>query len=185
AWVHAKSRRQRLRFGHCSYAHPTKELKPKQMNNWQGIIAGMTVAAAVVSGVSCFGWPTAADAQPNKPETETTVAVVGKLPPPSTAGLPKSISALASATSAIAPKTIIGQGPFRPSRMLKVGSRGEAVLALEKRLAELRYDVAAVDGRYDLQTWQGVVAVSEVRQIETHRHIHVGNTEGFACSSAS
>jgi len=32
------------------------------------------------------------------------------------------------------------------------------VLALEKRLTELRYDVGAADGFYDQQTWQGVVA---------------------------
>ncbi|MEC4750436.1 L,D-transpeptidase family protein [Methylomicrobium sp. Wu6] len=50
--------------------------------------------------------------------------------------------------------------------MLKVGSRGEAVLALEKRLAELRYDVGAVDGRYDQQTWQGVVAFQKYAKLK-------------------
>jgi lipoprotein-anchoring transpeptidase ErfK/SrfK len=40
---------------------------------------------------------------------------------------------------------------------MKVGSKGEAVLALEKRLAELKIDTGKVDGKFDWSTWQGVV----------------------------
>lgn len=42
--------------------------------------------------------------------------------------------------------------------VLKVGSKGDAVLALEERLEELMIDTGKVDGRFDWSTWQGVVA---------------------------
>jgi L,D-transpeptidase catalytic domain/Putative peptidoglycan binding domain len=62
------------------------------------------------------------------------------------------------ATPTAVPKLPLDAEPFSPSKALKVGSRGEAVLALEKRLTELRYDVGAVDDFYDKQTWQAVMA---------------------------
>ena len=55
---------------------------------------------------------------------------------------------------------------FSPSKILKVGSRGEAVMALEKRLTELRYDVGDVDGFYDQQTWQGVIAFQKYTRLK-------------------
>ena len=55
---------------------------------------------------------------------------------------------------------------FSPSKILKVGSRGEAVLEMEKRLMELRYDVGVVDGFYDQQTWQGVVAFQKYASLK-------------------
>jgi len=94
-----------------------------------------------------------------------TSAHVDKLPSPSTTDLSKSRTT-PSATSTIAPTTPLDRGPFSPSKILKVGSRGEAVLALEKRLKELRYDVGAVDGFYDQQTWQGVVAFQKYARLK-------------------
>jgi lipoprotein-anchoring transpeptidase ErfK/SrfK len=44
-----------------------------------------------------------------------------------------------------------------PGKELRVGSRGADVLALEEKLAELKYDTGKVDGRFDWSTWQGVV----------------------------
>ncbi|MDD5267053.1 MAG: L,D-transpeptidase family protein [Methylococcales bacterium] len=70
------------------------------------------------------------------------------------------------ATSTVAPKTPLNPDLFSPSKILKVGSRGEDVLALEKRLTELRYDVGAVDGFYDQQTWQGVVAFQKYARLK-------------------
>jgi lipoprotein-anchoring transpeptidase ErfK/SrfK len=106
-----------------------------------------------------------------------TSAHVDTLPPPSTTDILKT----PSATSTVAPSTPLYPGPFSPSKILKVGSRGEAVLALEKRLNELRYDVGAVDGFYDQQTWQGVVAFQKYAKLkrtgtytlETQKALHV------------
>jgi L,D-transpeptidase catalytic domain/Putative peptidoglycan binding domain len=87
------------------------------------------------------------------------------LPPWSTTSLSKSTST-PSATSTVVPTTPGDPGQFPPSKILKIGSRGESVLVLEKRLAELRYDVGAVDGFYDQQTWQGVVAFQKYTKLK-------------------
>ena len=47
---------------------------------------------------------------------------------------------------------------FTAGPTLKRGNHGDAVLALEQRLEQLKYDVGKVDGKYDLQTWEGVLA---------------------------
>ena len=123
-------------------------------------------------------------AHASKPKTS---AYVDTSPPPSMTNLTESASA-PSATATVAPTPPLNPAPFSPSRILKVGSRGEAVLALEKRLTELRYDVGAVDGFYDPQTWQGVVAFqkyaglkrSGTYTLETQKALHVATLpEGF------
>jgi len=109
-----------------------------------------------------------------------TSAHVNTLPPPSTIYLSES-TGTPSATSTVAPAKPLDPGPFFPSKILKVGSRGEAVLAMEKRLTELRYDVGDVDGFYDKQTWQGVVAFQKYSRLkrtgtyslETQKALHV------------
>ena len=109
-----------------------------------------------------------------------TSAYVDTLPPPSTTDLSKSRTT-PSTTSTVAPTTPLDWDLISPSKILKVGSRGEAVLALEKRLTELRYDVGAVDGFYDQQTWQGVVAFQKYARLkrtgtytlETQKALHV------------
>lgn len=55
---------------------------------------------------------------------------------------------------------------FSPFKTLEVGSRGEAVMALEKQLAELHYDVGIVDDFYDPQTQQGVMAFQKYAQLK-------------------
>ena len=109
-----------------------------------------------------------------------TSAHVDMLPPPSTTGL-ATRSSTPSGTSTPAPSAPFDSGPFVPSKILKPGSRGEAVLALEKRLAELRYDVGAVDGFYDQQTKQGIIAFQKYARLkrtgtytlETQKALHV------------
>jgi len=109
-----------------------------------------------------------------------TTAHVDRLPPSSTTELTKSTNT-PSATSIAAQSAPLNPGPFSPSKILKVGSRGKAVLALEKRLSELHYDVGAVDGFYDQQTWQGVVAFQKYTglkrtgkyTLETQKALHV------------
>lgn len=84
-----------------------------------------------------------------------TSAHVNMLPPPSATDLSERTSTPSATSTAATPP---GPGPFSPSKILKVGSRGEEVLTLQKRLTELRYEVGAIDGFYGQQTWQGVVA---------------------------
>ncbi len=87
------------------------------------------------------------------------------LPPSSTTDFSRAIST-PSTLSTVVPPPVIDPGPFSPSKILKIGSRGEAVLALQKRLAELRYEVGAVDGFYGQQTWQGVVAFQKYAKLK-------------------
>ena len=103
----------------------------------------MTVTTAIIASVSCV--PSIL------PTVEKAVPVVNTLPPPPKKELSESATTTPSATSTVAPVTLPDPGPFSPTKILQADSRGEAVLALEKRLAELRYDVGAVDGRYDQQ----------------------------------
>jgi len=94
-----------------------------------------------------------------------TSTYVDKFPPQPTTDISKSRTT-PSATSTVTPTPPRDQGSFTPSKILKVGSRGEAVLVLEKRLTELRYDVGVVDGFYDQQTWQGVVAFQKYARLK-------------------
>ncbi len=114
------------------------------------------------------------------PSKLKTSVYVDKLPAPSTTDLTKSRTT-PSATSTPAPAVPHDPGPFVPSKILNANSQGEAVLALEKRLSELRYDVGAVDGFYDQQTRQGVVAFQKYAglkrtgtyTLETQKALHV------------
>jgi hypothetical protein len=104
---------------------------------------------------------------PSFPTTvEKAAPAVNTLPPPPKQEHPGGAAATAPATPAAALPTPPNPGPFPPAKVLQVGARGEPVLALEKRLAELRYDVGAVDGRYDQQTWQGVMAFQKYAKLK-------------------
>jgi hypothetical protein len=92
-------------------------------------------------------------------------AHVNTLPLPSKTDLPKSTST-PSAISTVAPTSPLAPGPFFPAKILKVGAHGAAVLELEKRLTEFRYEVGATDGFYDQQTWQGVVAFQKYARLK-------------------
>jgi hypothetical protein len=109
-----------------------------------------------------------------------TSTQVGTLLPPPTTDISKSRTT-PSATSTVAPPAPLHPGPFFPSKFLKLGSRGEAVLTLQKRLTELHFEVGAVDGLYGQQTWQGVVAFQKYAKLkrtgtytlETQKALHV------------
>jgi len=90
---------------------------------------------------------------------------VDTLPPSSTTGLFEHTNT-PSVTSTVAPSKPSFPGTFSPSKILKIGSQGEAVLALQKRLTELRYEVGAIDGFYGRQTWQGVVAFQKYARLK-------------------
>ena len=123
-------------------------------------------------------------ASASKPKTSTPVDT---LPPPAKTDLTKNPSTL-SATSKVASTKPLEPGPFFPTKVFKVGSHGDAVLALEKRLTELRYDVGAADGFYDQQTRQGVLAFQKYAglkrtgtyTLETQKALHTATLpDGF------
>jgi lipoprotein-anchoring transpeptidase ErfK/SrfK len=104
--------------------------------------------------------------QANVSTLKTSTQVEAPAPPPTTMiDITQSRSVL-PATSTVASTMPLNSDSHSRARILKTGSRGEAVLALEKRLVELRYDVGVVDGFYDQQTWQGVVAFQKYTQLK-------------------
>ena len=107
------------------------------------------------------------------------------LPPLSTIERSKSTTIPSTTLTLITPLDL---KPFSPSKILKVGSRGEVVMAMEKRLMELKYDVGIVDGFYDQQTWQAVMAFQKYSKLkrtgsftlETQKALHLAIlAEGF------
>jgi len=55
-----------------------------------------------------------------------------------------------------------GPASAATSRTFRIGSRGADVLAFERRLAGLHYDVGRVDGVYDNSTFHSVIAFQKV-----------------------
>lgn len=78
--------------------------------------------------------------------------------------LPKSTVAPPPAAKKATPDSK-AQGPA-PIPVLGPGAKGEGVLALEKRLAELRYDVGAIDGIFDENTKNAVIAFQKVSRLK-------------------
>lgn len=83
---------------------------------------------------------------------------------------------LASGLSVVAAATAVPQGAtataVRPTAtavadrpMLRQGSRGSAVVTLQRRLAALRYDVGPIDGIFGPSTYHGVVAFQKVNNL--------------------
>jgi lipoprotein-anchoring transpeptidase ErfK/SrfK len=69
-------------------------------------------------------------------------------------------STLPGSSSTLAPTSTIA--PFVPGRTLRVGMRGDDVLALEQRLDLLKFQVGPIDGKFDFETWQGVMAFQKL-----------------------
>lgn len=69
-------------------------------------------------------------------------------------------------TPKVEPNIPVDAEQIPPFKKLKVGSRGEAVLAMKKRLAELHYDVGDVDKYYDKQTRQAVLAFQKYAELK-------------------
>ncbi len=75
---------------------------------------------------------------------------------PSSSGAPTTTSAAQSTTTT----------PFVVGKILRQGSKGPEVEAMERKLDLLRYDVGAVDGRFDGQTWQGLMAFQKLHGLK-------------------
>jgi hypothetical protein len=86
------------------------------------------------------------------------LALAGILALPSGAVSAATLSS--DAALAIAPASALLAQP-----LLRLGSRGSAVVQLQRRLASLRYDVGPIDGVFGSQTFHGVVAFQKVNSL--------------------
>ena len=161
----------------------TKKPSPQWTNHWRWVKL-LTLTTTLIAGVSCVPsflktaektTPVAeATSEPPKkeasesatPAAATTPTVPTVVPTESNQELPKGETSTPPVKPPADLPTLPNPGPFSQTKILQVGSRGDAVLALEKRLALLRYDVGAVDGHFDQQTWQGVVAFQKYAKLK-------------------
>ena len=118
----------------------------------------MALTTAIIASVSCV--------QSILPSAEKATPEVKALPAQEKQEPSEAATVTPSATPTATPAKLPDHGSFSPTKILQAGSRGEAVKALEKRLTELRYDVGAVDGYYDHQTWQGVMAFQKYAKLK-------------------
>ena len=76
--------------------------------------------------------------------------------------------------------------PFVVGNVLRQGSKGLEVEAMERKLDLLRYDVGPVDSRFDGQTWQGLMAFQKLHGLkrtgkfdeDTQRELAVAGVPG-------
>ena len=80
-----------------------------------------------------------------------------------TSSAPTTSSAAPTTTSAAQVATTT---PFLAGKVLRQGSKGPEVEAMERKLGLLRYDVGLVDGRFDGQTWQGLMAFQKLHGLK-------------------
>jgi peptidoglycan hydrolase-like protein with peptidoglycan-binding domain len=66
---------------------------------------------------------------------------------------------------------------FKAGRVLKQGMKGEDVLAMERKLDLLKYFPGEVDGRFDSQTWQGVMAFQKLNGLKRSAQFDVATQE--------
>ncbi len=110
-----------------------------------------TLPATTVPGSTQPGSTQPGSTQPGGTKPSTTV---------SGSTVPGSTVPGASTSTPTTPTTTLlpGQIVIPAGKVLKVGSKGPDVLALEKRLEQLKIETGRVDGKFDWATWQGVVA---------------------------
>lgn len=124
-----------------------------------------------------------------QPSSSTTPASATTATPTSaTTGGPTSTGV--TATSGVPTTTTAAQvtttTPFVAGKVLRQGSKGAEVEAMERKLDLLRYDVGSVDGRFDTQTWQGLMAFQKLHGLkrtgkfdeDTQRELAVAGVPG-------
>jgi peptidoglycan hydrolase-like protein with peptidoglycan-binding domain len=118
--------------------------------------------AAALAACDGSGSSSAAEGSP----TTATPSTVAPTTTPTTAA-PTTAAPTTAAPTTAAPTTTKPrpQPPAEPAR-LRSGSQGPAVEALQRRLAELGYQVHGVDGQFGSETHHAVVAFQKVNRLD-------------------
>jgi lipoprotein-anchoring transpeptidase ErfK/SrfK len=117
----------------------------------------------VPAGTSTTPTSTVAGSSSTSSSTVTSLAPAATGPTIASGGVttaPGTDTSSTLPTTTIAPSTTIA--PFVAGRTLRVGMRGDDVLALEQRLDLLKFEVGPIDGKFDFETWQGVMAFQKL-----------------------
>ncbi len=122
--------------------------------------------------------------------TVTTSAQTSSSTTPVAATTAGSTSTGVATTSGAPTTTSVAQvtttTPFVVGKVLRQGSKGPEVVAMERKLDLLRYDVGKIDGRFDSQTWQGLMAFQKLHGLkrtgkfdeDTQRELAVATVPG-------
>lgn len=143
----------------------------------------VVAAVSLCCGSSIF--VSAALAQDTVPNPSTPVSSTlpsASTPPSPTTGVATTTTPLATApiagatgpttpappTAPIAPTSAAAQAAatFVPGAILRQGSKGDDVRIMKQKFDLLRYDVGNVDGRFDGQTWQGLMAFQKLHGLK-------------------
>jgi lipoprotein-anchoring transpeptidase ErfK/SrfK len=92
----------------------------------------------------------------------TSSAVGGATTIPGSTTLGTAASTVVASTVAAAPTTTV----FEPGPVLRQGSKGPAVEAMERKLDLLHFEVGEVDGKFSNQTWQGLMAFQKLQGLK-------------------
>ena len=137
-----------------------------------------TAPPGVSSVVPTTVAPTATTAPQPSSTTPASATTAG---PTSTA-----LTATSGAPTTTSAAQVMTTTPFVVGKILRQGSKGPEVEAMERKLDLLRYDVGSVDGRFDSQTWQGLMAFQKLHGLkrngkfdeDTQRELAVAGVPG-------
>ncbi len=122
-------------------------------------------ASTAASTTSALG--TSGALSPSSPSSPSSTVASSPVPAPTGPTIASGVATTIPSvdTSSSLPTTVTPTStvaPFVAGRTLRVGMRGDDVLSLEQRLDLLKFEVGPIDGKFDFETWQGVIAFQKL-----------------------
>jgi lipoprotein-anchoring transpeptidase ErfK/SrfK len=132
----------------------------QRMRGVPGVVAFWLAAALALAACDGIGSSRAAQGPPTTAAPSTAA--------PSTAAPTTAAPTTAAPTTTTVPPTTTRPKPKKPAEPAKLrsGAEGRAVEALQRRLAELGYQVHEVDGQFGSETHHAVVAFQKVNRLD-------------------
>jgi peptidoglycan hydrolase-like protein with peptidoglycan-binding domain len=136
----------------------------QRMRAVPGVVAFWLAAALALAACDGIGSSRAAQGPPTT-ATPSTAAPTTAAP---TTAAPTTAAPTTAAPTTTVPPTTTKPKPKKPAEPAKLrsGAEGRAVEALQRRLAELGYQVHEVDGQFGSETHHAVVAFQKVNRLD-------------------
>jgi peptidoglycan hydrolase-like protein with peptidoglycan-binding domain len=146
----------------------------QRMRGAPGVVAFWLAAALALAACDGIGSSRAAQGPPTTatPSTAAPTTAAPTTAAPTTAAPTTAAPTTAAPTTAVptttVPPTTTKPKPKKPAEPAKLrsGAEGRAVEALQRRLAELGYQVHEVDGQFGSETHHAVVAFQKVNRLD-------------------
>jgi peptidoglycan hydrolase-like protein with peptidoglycan-binding domain len=141
----------------------------QRMRGAPGVVAFWLAAALALAACDGIGSSRAAQGPPTTatPSTAAPTSAAPTSAAPTTAA-PTTDAPTTAAPTTTVPPTTTKPKPKKPAEPAKLrsGAEGRAVEALQRRLAELGYQVHEVDGQFGSETHHAVVAFQKVNRLD-------------------